>query len=608
MLYQVVARELRTFLARDRPPPPTAVPVTLHLIACAPRRGCASPLPLPGRPGAEGFEACLLGTVRAVAFLLASRYRLTSEEQNRETANRAPRSFYWILALLGGLPLLAVSIFAFWKLSGDAGRLPGRVDLSNLSEAGREEIYARLAADVGGIWDATPEPRVGRLLQRGIDKPFKSVPVVSNNAGLRAGRDYVHKPEGTFRIALVGDSYVMGSAGLEEDRMGDQMESILRALPEGRHIEVYSIGLGGWSTLSEATYLTSRLSAYEPDVIVVVMIGNDITSDTGVTGVGASTNTFSPAYRALGSATLHHMVRVGFGVNTKNLLHTGIGPASEGMWLEAMQALGRLETLQHQRGGEMLVSFLQWSERRELSSVFQENVLFYADEIGMKSPFLLASHFPNEDTRVPGDGHPNRKGHQILAVHYLHALAARGWIPVARTALPPLHRHLTTKAVDVDVERLERLRREAVADLSPQIDFNNIRTEDLPGFLGGILSARRGHSKKALTVAPYGSLRTVFLLSNSHDPSTALVTIEVPPKPELFPFEVSLTLHGTTVDTLALESSHQAGTYTLSGSIPARARASPALEVRLDANRYWSEISRLDEGMRSYRLLRAEAR
>ena len=86
----------------------------------------------------------------------------------------------------------------------------------NLTEEQKNEFYTRLAAAVpASVWEAVPEPLVGRILQFNTKKIDLQAELVSNSAGMRSSRPYGPKRPGTFRIVCLGDSMVMGTAGTE---------------------------------------------------------------------------------------------------------------------------------------------------------------------------------------------------------------------------------------------------------------------------------------------------------------------------------------------------------------------------------------------------------
>jgi len=107
---------------------------------------------------------------------------------------------------------------------------------------------------------------------RGI---FRGRPWRSNSAGFR-GPDYPDTaPPGTFRIAVAGDSFVMGEKVFEEEAYPAVLERKLNAGSDGRHYEVLNLGLSGLNI----KWVLHRLEIglrYHPDLIVYGFTINDI--------------------------------------------------------------------------------------------------------------------------------------------------------------------------------------------------------------------------------------------------------------------------------------------------------------------------------------------
>jgi hypothetical protein len=72
---------------------------------------------------------------------------------------------------------------------------------------------------------------IGQHDQRGI---YKGVLYETNHLGLRSPERPAQKPEGTIRIALLGDSYVMGDGVLAEDTYAWRLEDELPRVRPGR--------------------------------------------------------------------------------------------------------------------------------------------------------------------------------------------------------------------------------------------------------------------------------------------------------------------------------------------------------------------------------------
>jgi len=106
-----------------------------------------------------------------------------------------------------------------------------------------------------------------------------------NSDGLRDREHAIAKPESTFRIAIVGDSYCEAfSVSLEEAFwavMGEKLEEC-NAFP-GRKVEVINFGVSGYGTAQELLTLREKVWKYSPDlVLLAVTTNNDITDNSRV--------------------------------------------------------------------------------------------------------------------------------------------------------------------------------------------------------------------------------------------------------------------------------------------------------------------------------------
>jgi hypothetical protein len=107
---------------------------------------------------------------------------------------------------------------------------------------------------------------------------YKGQPLRTNQWGMR-DRDYdLVKPEGTYRIALMGASYVMGSGvgdgetfeWLLEDRLNRE------AAAGGRPaVEILNFAVGTLSSAQQLYMLQKRVLPFEPDAVVLVSPATD---------------------------------------------------------------------------------------------------------------------------------------------------------------------------------------------------------------------------------------------------------------------------------------------------------------------------------------------
>lgn len=117
------------------------------------------------------------------------------------------------------------------------------------------------------------------------DGSRRSVPFHVSSQGFR-DRVYGEKPEGTFRILCIGDSFTMGH-GLEEvqDTYPKQLEILLNARAGSGRVEVINAGVMAWGVWQSAAWLKREGFAFEPDLVVLqTYAGNDVRD--GLTRVG----------------------------------------------------------------------------------------------------------------------------------------------------------------------------------------------------------------------------------------------------------------------------------------------------------------------------------
>lgn len=98
-----------------------------------------------------------------------------------------------------------------------------------------------------------------------------------NQLGLRDPRESYTKPPGTFRILLLGDSFMEAVQVEQHETTAAQLEARLRAALPDLNIEVINAGVAGWSTGIEWLYLDHEGHRFEPDLVLVgFFIGNDL--------------------------------------------------------------------------------------------------------------------------------------------------------------------------------------------------------------------------------------------------------------------------------------------------------------------------------------------
>jgi len=131
-----------------------------------------------------------------------------------------------------------------------------------------------------------PDPLLGTALIPGASGWWTQeeheffVPVQINEAGRRDLDRAVDKAPGTFRILLLGDSFVEAMQVPIAETFARGLEQRLGAAA-GRPVEVVSMGVSGYGTASEYLWYREHGRAFRPDVVLLSFYpGNDVRNNS----------------------------------------------------------------------------------------------------------------------------------------------------------------------------------------------------------------------------------------------------------------------------------------------------------------------------------------
>jgi hypothetical protein len=103
----------------------------------------------------------------------------------------------------------------------------------------------------------------------------------TNDLGMVDAPRQVDKPEGTLRIACLGDS-VGADCSLPHATACADLETTLRERRGGRATEALNFSVFGYNTLQEARALETKVAPFRPDAVVVLYVVNDPFPDLAV--------------------------------------------------------------------------------------------------------------------------------------------------------------------------------------------------------------------------------------------------------------------------------------------------------------------------------------
>lgn len=146
------------------------------------------------------------------------------------------------------------------------------------------EIYLRLLA---------PVPMLPRYIEAGKhgvranmpnqvyrhQTPEYTVELRTNSQGMRADAEFpLEKPEGTLRIAVLGDSFAMGYGVNLEDTSLSILESILESELQC-DVEILNFAVSGFGPAEQLIVLEAEAMQYDPDLVLQYYTSTDLVDD-----------------------------------------------------------------------------------------------------------------------------------------------------------------------------------------------------------------------------------------------------------------------------------------------------------------------------------------
>ena len=201
--------------------------------------------------------------VRSRERAAAGRLSTDSARVEPSSGARSRRPGRWLgrlAAVLAGLLLPLIMLEAALRLFGPI--LPGNYDTG--AYLVRDEALGHFHVRGFSGWIKAPE---------------FTTHVAINDFGLRDRRRSYEKPPGTFRIVLLGDSFVEAVQVRQSDGIAERLEAALNrdaSVP----IEVVNAGVAAYGTTQEYLLLDQMGEQLKPDLVLLLFfVGNDVTNN-----------------------------------------------------------------------------------------------------------------------------------------------------------------------------------------------------------------------------------------------------------------------------------------------------------------------------------------
>ena len=343
-----------------------------------------------------------------------------SSKQETEKSGSNPLANWLLFFVTCTLCMLALSSWLFWQL------LHRSDSQENFGTANMQvaEIFSQ-AKNINQMFTPCPDPLVDMtflpMLHNRITWATK-VPLTTNSSGIRFLRNFEEKKEGTYRIVVLGDSFIAAAASPYEDGSAPQLEKLLqKAIIRNRStfskIEVYPVAVSGWNIFSEINFLIHNLHRIQPDLVIHAICSNDMDSGYGFilgnlrSTVYDSQGLFGPSHMSVASPSF----AVRSNIKIRGLLASYLIPESRQRYRVAAHQAERLKNLLSRYfNAKYLLYVFESSMCYGIKNTFGS---FLDDEEIIISPVSVATN-----NLLPLDGHPNREGYRYMALAIAHYL------------------------------------------------------------------------------------------------------------------------------------------------------------------------------------------
>jgi lysophospholipase L1-like esterase len=250
---------------------------------------------------------------------------------------------------------------------------------------------------------------------------FGDVLVTYNERGLR-DRPILPRAHGEFRILALGDSLTFGWGVPQDQIFAFRLEQILQGRLQ-QPVRVINTGVGGYNTVQELTYFKREGIAFEPDLVMLTYVENDIEENKG-------------PFNSKPDFTLHGLSLPGMVVEISQKLwlyrlidHTyhyalynrlkeqgaNSSPGGQG-WSDSMSALDELVAICKSRRIPLI--FFYFRLEPDAGNPLFQDVLQHAHGVPVKD---MGQWFQGRDkfslTISKVDAHPNAEAHRVMAEH-----------------------------------------------------------------------------------------------------------------------------------------------------------------------------------------------
>jgi hypothetical protein len=289
-----------------------------------------------------------------------------------------------------------------------------------------------------GITRPASIPAVYYELRPDFDGWYKGARFTTSSAGLRDREYPVSKPAETFRVAVLGSSWTMGSGVKQEEIWHSVIETELNNRGKSQHYEFINFGVDQYGLGEIIATLEHKVPAYQPDLILIALTHYTPTvlwPEPPVSYVEQKRR--NPFFNFYTLRVIDLKFSLGIYTNSDTRRDSVVGKANLKRQLE--HYIERVETFSRNTNIPVAMTKLAYSRKwkrnikLDTEKISDTSILNSPDNefvyISVLERVLNQGYKPINLRISNWDSHPNPIAHQLIANAVLEALIENNLIP-----------------------------------------------------------------------------------------------------------------------------------------------------------------------------------
>lgn len=245
---------------------------------------------------------------------------------------------------------------------------------------------------------------------------YGEVTLSYNENGLR-DRQILPKAKDEMRILALGDSVTLGWGVPQDQIFTSRLEELLASRLR-RKVRLINGGVGGYNTVQETAFLKHEGITYEPDLVMLTYVENDIEETPSQFSFGVRPPPQSLTAMIMTKLQRAWLYRLVYHMRLYGLQRDGNDRANDrGQgWADSMSAIDELVSICEERSIKLIIFYYRYGV--EPGNTLLQDVVLHGKGVRVKD---IGEWFAGRDISTlivsKVDSHPNAVAHRLMAEH-----------------------------------------------------------------------------------------------------------------------------------------------------------------------------------------------